>query len=298
MKPTSSIRHSHHRRSVARGGGFAALVLACGALGSAAPALAERAAPKYPSSIVVIGHSGATGYDSTAPLPRAWGFARKEAVWKRNVWATGDNPKVKSVYSRVLARNPAVKGNNFNLASGETDVSRLLRQAQQAVLLKPTPELVVVHSVDRDIACDGSDPRRYKPFGAAFSRVLDVLAKGAPNARVLVVSQWSLDRQHLAVIEQITTAAERAANAGEGPCEVFDKSSGALVPARAGYLEKVVGSYHAQLAASCKRFSNCLYDRGALRRMVVVPADLTRDFQHLSVQGQRKAAAIAWSLLY
>ena len=32
--------------------------------------------------------------------------------------------------------------------------------------------------------------------------------------------------------------------------------------------------------------------------MDVVPADLTRDFEHLSVQGQRKAAAIAWSVLY
>ena len=148
MKPTSSIQASQQRRSVARGGGLAALVLACGALGSAAPALAEQAAPKYPSSIVVIGHSGGTGFDSTAPLPKAWGFRKKMAAWNRNVWATGDNPQVKSVYSRVLARNPAVKGNNFNLAWPETDVSGLLRQAQRAVLLKPTPELVVVHSVD------------------------------------------------------------------------------------------------------------------------------------------------------
>ena len=54
-------------------------MLACGALGSAAPALAEQAAPKYPSSIVVIGHSGGTGFDSTAPLPKAWGFRKKMA---------------------------------------------------------------------------------------------------------------------------------------------------------------------------------------------------------------------------
>ncbi len=297
MNPTSSIRQPHHRRSVARGGGLAALVLACGALGSAAPALAEQAAPKYPSSIAVLGASAATGYNSS-PLPRAWGFRKKTAAWNRNVWATGDNPQVKSVYSRVLARNPAVKGNNFNLAVPESDVSGLLTQAQKAVLLKPTPELVVVHSGDHDIACDGSDPRRYKPFGAAFSRVLDVLAKGAPNARILVVSKWGLDRQHLDVIEQMTTAENRAANSEDGPCEAFDNESGALLPARAAYLERVISGYQAQLAASCARVSNCVYDRGALRRMVVVPADLTKDLEHLSVQGQRKAAAIAWSVLY
>lgn len=287
-----------NRHAVPRSAGFALLaLLVFGGLGSAAPALAERAAPKYPSSMVVLGHSGATGYDSTPPLPKAWGFRRKMAAWNRNVWATGDNAQVKSVYSRILARNPAMKGHNFNLAWPDTGLTGLLRQAEKAVLLKPTPELIVIHAMDNDVACDGSDPGRYKPFGAAFSRVLDVLAKGAPKARILVVSQWSLDRQHIDVIEQMTTAADRSAYAGEGPCEAFDKS-GALVPAAVAYLEKVFANYHAQVAASCARFSNCLYDRGALRRMVIAPADLTRDFQHLSVQGQKKAAAIAWSVLY
>ena len=296
MQPRYSLKRS--RRHVVRSAGFALLaLLVCGGLGSAAPAFAERSAPKYPNSIVVLGHSGATGYNSTAPLPKSWGFDQKTAVWNRNVWATGDNPKVQSIYSRILARNPAIKGHNFNVAKPYNGVTGLLRQAQRAILLKPTPELVVLHGLDNDIACDGTDPSRYKAFGAAFAQVLGVLAKGAPKARILVVSQWSLDRQHIDVIEQMTTAAERGATSDDGPCDAFDKS-GALVPARVAYLEKVIDGYEAQVAAKCARVSNCLYDRGALRRMVVVPADLTRDLEHLSVQGQRKAAAIAWSVLY
>ena len=134
-----------------------AMALASGALAGGSPALSQTTAPTYPNSIVAIGHSGLTGYDSDRP--------RDPARWRHNSWATGDNPAVNSVYSRVLAKNPAVEGNNFNLAINGSNVASLLLQARKAVSLKPTPELFLVQSVDNDVACDGTDPRRYKPFG-------------------------------------------------------------------------------------------------------------------------------------
>ena len=209
MQPRYSLKRS--RRHVVRAAGFSVLaVLLCGGLGSAAPAFAERSAPKYPNSIVVLGHSGATGYNSTAPLPKSWGFDQKTAVWNRNVWATGDNPKVQSIYLRILARNPAIKGHNFNVAKPYNGVTGLLRQAQRAIRRSRRRNLsCFTASTTTSLAMHR--PVALQELRAAFAQVLGVLAKGAPKARILVVSQWSLDRQHIDVIEQMTTAAERGA---------------------------------------------------------------------------------------
>ncbi len=265
-----------------------AMALTGGALAGGSPALSQTAAPSYPNSIVAIGHSGLTGYDSDRP--------RDPARWRHNSWATGDNPTVNSVYSRVLAKNPAVKGNNFNLAINGSNVASLLLQARKAISLKPTPDLFLVQSVDNDVACDGSDPRRYKPFGAALVRVLEVITEGAPNARIYLPSQWATT-QNFANVVKAARPGRRAAFSGTGPCDFLTKE-GRVLPARVAYLEKVVTAYHAQLAASCARFPNCVYDGGATHRAKFVLADMSYDLSHLSVQGHRKVAAIAWSVLY
>ena len=157
--------------------GFATVAL-LGLAASAAPAVGERAAsPAYPDSIAVIGHSFATGEGVSGP----------RAFRIRNSWITGDTTAVQSLYSRILARNPAIRGNKFNLAINGADAASMLLQAKKAVGLKPAPELVVVQGIDNDIACDTVS---HKPFEVAFTRVLDVLATGLPEARIFVVSQF------------------------------------------------------------------------------------------------------------
>jgi len=84
-------------------------VVVLGLSASAAPAVGVGAAsPAYPDSIAVIGHSFATGEGVTGP----------RAFRLRNSWVTGDTAAVQSLYSRILARNPAIRGNKFNLAVG------------------------------------------------------------------------------------------------------------------------------------------------------------------------------------
>ena len=64
---------------------------------------ATQASDQYPNAIAVLGHSGATGYDSQAAGVDA----------RENSRATGDNPAVDSIYLRLLALNPAVRGHNI-----------------------------------------------------------------------------------------------------------------------------------------------------------------------------------------
>ena len=97
-----------------------------------------------PNGIVVMGHSGATGYDSNPLNP--------EADAPENSWATGDNPAVNSVYRRILARNPGIEGHAFNVARSGSDVNDLMRQARIAVTTRPVPDLFVIQSVDNDLS--------------------------------------------------------------------------------------------------------------------------------------------------
>ena len=234
-----------------------------------------------------MGHSGATGYDSN-PLHR--GTDAPE-----NSWATGSNPAVNSIYRRLLARNPAIEGHAFNVARSGSNVDDLMRQARLAVAFRPVPDLFLIQSVDNDIQCDGTDARNYAPFAATLQRTLEFINRRAPKAHIFFVSQWASVANYTTAIEKIP--AKRAAESGNGPCNVFDPS-GRLRPAGMASLQKLVDAYHARLASTCARVRNCRYDQGALQRMTVVPQDLTPDANHLSIRGQRKMAAMVWAALY
>jgi len=141
---------------------------------TASSSQATQASGQYPNAIAVLGHSGATGYDSDPKRPGA--DARE------NSWATGDNPAVDSVYLRLLALNPAVRGHNTNVAVAGTGVDDLAGQADQALAATPLPELFLIQSVDNDIRCDGSDADNYAPFAATLTDVLKKLTTGAPRS--------------------------------------------------------------------------------------------------------------------
>jgi len=284
-------------------GATAAIALAVTACGSSAPstgssdpttavstsAIAGKQAGSstgYPNAIAAIGHSSVTGYNSDpADLSRD---ARE------NSWATGTNPEVNSLYARVLARNPAVKDHNRNAAEDGSNVYDLRGQIDALLASDPKPDLVLVTSVDNDIRCDGTDPQNYDTFGAELADALRALTDGAPQARIFLVSQWATVQAYTDAIKN--DPVWREDQAGDGPCDLFDVTR-APQPDRIAYLQDIVDHYHAQLAASCAQIPACRYDQGAMQRMTVVPADLTPDGSHLSVQGQRKHAELTWAAL-
>jgi hypothetical protein len=274
---------------------LAAAVVAVGAAGSTAaltpdPAPA-RSAAAYPSAMVVLGHSGATGFGSEPGHP----FRDAPA----NSWATGTDPAVKSVYSRILARNPAIRGHNANLAQAGATLKELATQVRKAVTLKPKPQLVLVlvQIMENDIECDGGDESRYADFQAQLATSLGLLAKGLPKARILVVSKWGTLASYVKAVQSLGMGA-RLMHAGKGPCSIFAPKTGRVVPENLAYVRKITNGYHAQLAAACAQVATCRYDGGAASRITVTADDLSVRLQHLSVRGQAKLAAAIWSTLY
>jgi hypothetical protein len=239
----------------------------------------------YPNSIAVLGHSGATGYDSDPAHPRR--------DVRANSWATGTNPAVNSVYRRILAVNPGIEGHNINLAQDGATVHELLLQAKKATLLNPKPELILIQIMDNDMRCDGTDVKHIPMFQNGLSKALSVLATGDAAARIFVVSQFGSVPSNL---KSLTAAQRKRFGGGNGPCDTLD-AGGKVIPKRVAYLESIIHRYEAALAASCKALPTCVYDGGAFGRAVDQRQFISEDASHFSISGNAKAAAVAWTAL-
>jgi hypothetical protein len=266
---------------------------ACSASGDARPSAATTspatitASIRYPNAIVVMGHSGTTGYNSDPSSP--------DTDAKQNSWATGDNPTVNSIYTRLLALNPAVRGHSTNLGVDGSNMDQLVNQVDKALALKPVPDLFMIQEIDNDMQCDGTDPDNYPRFGQTISDLLTKITAKAPKATILLVGGPPGTVQNYGEILSHLPG-PKAANTGTGPCDLFSPA-GQVVPAHWRYAEKVIRGYQTQLATVCQKFPTCRYDGAALYRMVMTAADVTPDGNHITVSGHRKQAEVEWQAL-
>ena len=190
--------------------------------GREATAPVTAATNAFPTSMVVLGHSAATGEDSDPSQPHV--------EVRANSWATGTNPAVDSVYLRILAHNPAIKGHDFNLAQAGATVAQLYAQAQSAVVLKPTPQLFLIQTVDNDIVCPAG-PSDYARFRADLLAALRVISHGAPRARIYVVSQWGSPPTWWKALN-LKQRRQYGTDNPQGPCQ-FLTASGKPIPREA-----------------------------------------------------------------
>jgi GDSL-like lipase/acylhydrolase family protein len=266
---------------------LAALVASgCGGGGDEAErasAPAPQSTPGYPSSIAVLGHSGATGEGSDPDRPG-------EEV-RANSWATGSNPEVNSLYLRILAKNPAIKGHNVNVAQGGASVDELVSQAEMAVSGEPKPDLFVIQIMDNDIVCPVSEDD-LAAFRSTLVSALEKLARGAPESSIFVVSQFGSPGTYAESLSR----AERQTFGGTGSCDFVDPS-GRIVPKKVALADKAIHGYEAQLKAGCKQVQRCRYDGGAFGRIVDRREYWSSDLNHLTVKGHAKAAAVAWAAM-
>ena len=257
---------------------------------SSSPAPSASTAPlseKYPNAIVVLGHSGTTGYNSDPASPGT--------DTRANSWATGGNPAVQSIYQRLLAVNPAVAGHNTNLGMDGSDIGALGGQVDQALALDPVPDLFMIQEVDNDMQCDGTDKDNYEHFAQTLRTELTRITRAAPRAKILLVSSPPGTVQNYGeVVAGLPQG--KANNTGSGPCDMFSPS-GKAVASHWRYQETVIRTYQAKLRQVCKQFPSCTYDDGALYRMRITAEDLAPDGQHLSIAGHAKQAALEWRIL-
>jgi lysophospholipase L1-like esterase len=244
---------------------------------------AVTASQGYPDSIAVLGHSGATGENSDPSQPGI--------EVRTNSWATGTNPKVDSVYLRILAHNPAIKRHNDNYAEAGADVQALAAQADQLLQHRATPELILIQTIDSDVTCplDRGALSRYR---RSLSAILKKLARGAPNSHEFVVSQYGNPRTDASIL----TPQERASQGGTGPCD-FMTPTGTIAAKKLARLESAIHAYESAVKRTCLPIRQCTYSGDALSQTINKRAYYSNDLNHFSIKGHARAAAAAWAAL-
>ena len=235
----------------------------------------------------MLGHSGATGYNSDPDQSGTDALS--------NSWASGTNPDVASIYSRLLAADPGMEGQVSNAAVDGSRVDDLDGQLSRALQEQPAPSLVIIQTVDNDVRCDGTDDQFYAEFQATLTEVLHHVVDASPQAKIVVVGTWATVANYTSVVAA-QPGGKQGLLTGSGPCDPFDKA-GKRHPERMRYQQEVFDHYQAGLQAACASVPACHEDGGALNRMVITGKDLASDYSHLSISGLRKQAATEWSLI-
>jgi hypothetical protein len=268
----------------------------CGSSAGPASAATTTAPPSGTTSashplrgIIALGHSALTGENSD---PQNLGNPAPQ-----NSWATGTNPAVDSIYQRLAAVDPATRGHAVNEAAGGAPAATLVGQATQALGVVPNPRLVIIEIIGTDILCDGSDSSNYPVFGQQVKAALNLIAKQAPHATILLIS-WPgrLLQASKAIIGTPAVPIARANSASE-MCSPFDANlrlDKTHIRTWAGIIE----GYESEQAKVCAAVPECHTDNSRATHFHVRTSYYNYsgdwDYQHYNVAGLAALARFMW----
>jgi hypothetical protein len=235
--------------------------------------------------IIVLGHSGLTGENSD---PQSPGMPALQ-----NSWATGTHPAVDSIYQRLVAVDPAFRGHAVNAAFGGATAATLVGQATKALGIEPNPRLVIIEIIGTDVRCDGSDSSHYPVFGRQVKAALDLIARQAPRATILLVS---LPGRPLQVSKAIIGTAGVPAWSGSDMCSPFDPDL-RLDMKHIRTLTGIIEGYESELAKVCATLPECHTDNGRATHFQVRASYYNYsnfDWHHLNVTGLAALARFMW----
>ena len=264
-------------------------LVACGAGGASTATRQTTTSPATATALnglIAIGHSALTGENSD---PSTSGAV------PANSWATGTNPALHSIYERMLAAFPKLKGHVANTAIGGATADQLAGQARAALAMVPHPQLAIIQTIDNDIRCDGTDASHVAKFGDSLRAALQVIFEQSPHTQVLIVSPQGSPARELKLMAPLiaSSAQVRQIYAGPAPCGMVD-NHGNIVRANVASLTAIINAYAREQARVCGTYPTCQTDHGALATFNHDPSVVASDFNHLNIRGLKEVAAKEW----
>ncbi|MFG2709298.1 SGNH/GDSL hydrolase family protein [Streptomyces goshikiensis] len=287
MRTTAPYRRA--RRSLA-GAVTAAAVLAGTVTGcssgesSSGGERGAQAAPRWntaPTSIAAVGDSITRGFDACSVL----------ADCPEVSWATGDDPEVDSLATRLLGAAEA-PSRSWNYAVTGSRMADLPGQLAAAAEHKPDLVTVMVGSND---ACrpTASSMTPVADFRAGFERALAGLRAASPGSQVYVSSVPDLQRlweqgKDSPMVRQIWKLGICQSMLAD-PLSVIAGSTARREQVRARVVE-----YNEVLREVCAKDELCRYDGGAVFQYPFAADQLSRwDWFHPGKDGQARLAELA-----
>ncbi|MER8094064.1 SGNH/GDSL hydrolase family protein [Streptomyces goshikiensis] len=243
-----------------------------------------QAAPRWnttPASIAAVGDSITRGFDACSVL----------ADCPEVSWATGDDPEVDSLATRLLGAAEA-PSHSWNYAVTGSRMADLSAQLASAAAHKPDLVTVMVGSND---ACRplASSMTPVADFRAGFEQALAGLRAASPRSQVYVSSVPDLQRlweqgKDSPVVRQIWKL---------GICQSMLADPLSAIAGSAARREQVrarVVEYNEVLREVCAKDELCRYDGGAVFQYPFAADQLSRwDWFHPGKDGQARLAELA-----
>jgi lysophospholipase L1-like esterase len=253
---------------------------ACALVLAAIPSAASAQTPPIPSSMASIGDS----------ITRAFNVCGYYVDCPSRSWATGDSTELSSHYRRILAKNPAISGRNYNCAETGADSADLATQASCAVSRAAGYVAILMGAND---ACKSSEAAM-TPITTYRQRVDAALAQlraGLPSSPIFVSSVPNVYR--LWYVLRFNGYAQGAWDAADICQSLLYKaySFSSTDEARRRRVEQRVRDYNTQLAQACAAITVCKFDNNAVFNYPFAAGDVsTWDYFHPDIDGQRVLA--------
>jgi len=264
--------------SLALAGGLIMSLLA------ATPAQADPGPP--PSSMASMGDSITQAFNSSGWF----------SDWPSRSWSTGTYASVNSHYRRILAKNPAINGRNYNHSVSGAKADDMPGQATGVVGRGVQYVTILIGAND---ACTSSEASMtpVSTFRAHINTALNTIKTGLPNAKVALVSVPDIKR--LWFIGKDNSSA-RSTWSNFGICQSMlanPTSTAAADEDRRNRVRQRVIDFNTQLAQACLAYgSNCDFDGNAVFNYPFLLSHMsTWDYFHPNVSGQTVLASVSYA---
>ncbi len=255
---------------------------AVGCTSGATPDDTATDVPARPRKMAALGDS----------ITRAFAACGRGGDCVETSWATGTADDLDSHWQRLDADD---RDGNHNLAVSGARVAGLASQVQAAVRLRPDYVTVLIGAND---ACtpDEAAMTPAADFAATFGAAIDTLARGLPDAHILVLSVPDLARLWEVGKDRPDVRAVWQANGVCGSMLADPTDTSADAQARRDRVRGRVAEYNAAMAAACTRHGpRCRHDGNAVFEHRFDLADVSEvDYWHPSRRGQATLAKVAW----
>ena len=209
-------------------------------------------------------------------------------------WSTGTYASINSHYSRILAKNAAINGRNYNDAVTGADSADLDGQVTNALANSPDYITILMGAND---ACTSSESTMtdVATFASRYSAALNRISGALPNTRIEAVSIPDIKR--LWFIGKDSSSARSAWSAGS-ICQsmLANPTSTAQVDVdRRNRVQQRVIDFNTQIASACAATPNCRFDNNAVFNYQFVLSQVSGwDYFHPNDSGQAALADVSY----
>jgi lysophospholipase L1-like esterase len=211
-------------------------------------------------------------------------------------FSTGGYASVNSQYRRILAKNSAISGRNYNQAKSGAKAADMPGQATAVVGRNVDYVTILIGAND---ACTSSEAgmTSVASFRASIDTALNTIKSGLPNARVAVISVPDVKR-----LWEVGKGSSSARSAWSlfGICQSLlanPTSTAAADVARRDRVRQRVADFNTQLAQACAAYgANCVFDGNAVFNYPFALSQVsTWDYFHPNTAGQTALASVTYA---